>query len=177
MMDAPLSPMRSLEPVWSGCQCVLISTFTFEAPVAFEASRSTSEDFSKLPPSTSSEPSLVPSATTLPPPPLMRLRFGASGVVAITGPLAANAGLETRLAPNPGTEASAAPCMARVRNSRRERSFIRISVVRNLGSDRGRRDRGPRREIRILHVRAHVFQQFREVATHGRLLLEKADAD
>src|SRR6185369_1949173 len=127
--------------------------------------------------STSSEPSFVPSATTLPPPPLMRLRPGASGVAAIAGPFAASAGAQTRLAPSPETEASAAPCMARVRNSRRDRSFIRFSVVRNLGGNRGRRDRGPRREIRILHVRAHVLQQFREVVAYGRLLLEEADSD
>src|SRR6185312_16962035 len=50
MICAPLLPRRSLEPVWSGCQCVLISTFTFEVPVALDAALSTSDERSKLPP-------------------------------------------------------------------------------------------------------------------------------
>ncbi len=116
--------MRSLEPVWSGCQCVLNSTPTFEVPVAFATSFSSALERSAEPPSTIRAPvSFEPSVTTLPPAPLMSVRLppsevGLDGLGGILGGRDARApGLEP-------TDAMAALCRARWMNRRRIRSFI-----------------------------------------------------
>src|ERR1700683_1000844 len=83
MIVTPALPSASLEPVCSGCQCVLNKVRTGALPGSAPTACANAAAFSASPPSTSTTPSDPVCATTFAPAPLSRNSLSPNPVVVI----------------------------------------------------------------------------------------------